>query len=312
MYVLQPITVTEAVLTASNIPETDYATWASGTTYAAGARVVAPSPAGVSYPRSIYESVAGGNQGTSPASSIFHKENNPAGKWIWVGATNRWRAFDGNISDRVIAAGDITFTLTLPSLCTGIAFFNLRASSVTVQIRDTADAVIWTRTRTLTNTDAITDWFEFFTWEPDLEPEAIFTGLPGYTGYKLDITLSGLNSRVGAIALGKVTQLGKPMPGTEIGFESYSRKERDDFGNPILIKRPYADTVTFQFTVPLTDLRRVKRVISSLESTPAVWFAGAHLTYLGATVFGFPTGGLRVPISIEGVHFASLELEGLT
>jgi hypothetical protein len=255
-----------------------------------------------------YESQVNSNSGNNPVSDAF--EATP--KWVKIGATNKWRAFDDTISYPASSAGDITFEFTLPSLCTGVAFFGLLATQVTVTVRDAGNAIVYTQTRDAVNTDEITDWFEYFAWQGSPATEMIFTGLPGYAGHKIQVTISGTDTQVGEIVVGRVVQLGTSMAGTEPGFESFSRKDRDEFGNVILVSRAYADYVTFRFAVALSDARRVKRIIAGLESTPAVWFAGPDVLDRGATVYGFPTRGLRLPLEAAGVHFASLEIEGLT
>ena len=53
MRIIRPTVVTPSMLTACNVAETEYPTWAGGTTYAAGDRVI--------YLHVIYESLAGSN-----------------------------------------------------------------------------------------------------------------------------------------------------------------------------------------------------------------------------------------------------------
>lgn len=352
MYVLLPITVTDSVLTASSLTETDHSAWASATTYAEGDRVIVVSStlakftseawtegqpiywnnarskatttvtanaligfaasaaaAGTSTGsvavHSIYESVAASNTGNNPVSD-------DGTKWVKVGATNKWQPFDRKVSDQATGSSPITWTFTLPSLVTGLALFGLEASSVTVTVTDTSAATVFTETRDTAGGEEIVDWWTYFAWDGSADRETIFTELPGYTGYTIEVSVAGTSPSVGQIVLGRVVSLGTAMLGTEVGFEDYSRKDRDDFGNPVLIERDYSDLATFQFSIPLADLRRVKRIIAELRASPAVWFAGTGDISAAALIFGFPSGGFRVPLSIAGAHIASLEIEGLT
>ena len=43
LIVIRPVEITSAMLIASDVPEADYAAWNSGTSYAAGARVILTS-----------------------------------------------------------------------------------------------------------------------------------------------------------------------------------------------------------------------------------------------------------------------------
>lgn len=83
---IKPIKITDNELISSTIPETDYVEWASGTTYSAGTRVIVTAQ-GI---HKVYESLVGSNLGNYPPTDI-------TSKWLEIGATNRWKAFDGKL-----------------------------------------------------------------------------------------------------------------------------------------------------------------------------------------------------------------------
>ena len=74
-----PVAITDAMVTATDVPEADYAAWAGGTTYALGDRVIKG--------HKIWESAQAGNTGHDP-------ETSGSAWWLKVSATNRWRLFD--------------------------------------------------------------------------------------------------------------------------------------------------------------------------------------------------------------------------
>ena len=74
-----PVAITDAMVTATDVPEADYAAWAGGTTYALGDRVING--------HKIWESAQAGNTGHDP-------ETSGSAWWLKVSATNRWRLFD--------------------------------------------------------------------------------------------------------------------------------------------------------------------------------------------------------------------------
>ena len=358
MHLLAPIDVTDAVLTATNLPETDHAAWATGTTYAEGQRVIVVSTtlakpsweawtAGqavywhatrsrastvVFSPRmigraladaavgtttgtvavhAVYESVAGGNQGVNPVT------DDDGSHWVRVGATNRWRAFEAVVSDPSVRAGDMTWTITVPTRCNAVALLRLDALSATVTVRDTGDVVRWTETRNLSSTESIVDWETFVFWDPmaesgAYETQALFAGFVAYPGWTVEISVTGSAPEVGEIVTGDLQRLGISRPGTEVGFEDYSRKTRDEWGNAELIPRDYADLATFQFAIPKHDVARVKRLIVAQRGRAAAWFAEPTTLDRVPLTYGFVSGGLRVPLEAEGYHFATLEIEGLT
>ena len=84
--VLYPYTITDPVLTSSSVPETDHAAWVSGTTYAAGDRVIRTGT------HRIYERLIPG-AGTTPPES-------DSANWLDAAPTNRWAMFDGAVGTR--------------------------------------------------------------------------------------------------------------------------------------------------------------------------------------------------------------------
>lgn len=301
MRVIAPITVDNTALTASNVAEADYAEWLVGTAYVIGDRVIV-----IGTTHKIYECVAN-NTGNDPTTDTA------ATYWDEVSATNRWKAFDQKLADHGTNATSITYSILAPSTCDNIAFFGLNAASVRVTVTDTSPALIYDQTIYLTDTTTIVNWLSFYLWPAEYDSEAIFEGVPAYAGYTIDITITavGATAEVGEIVLGRMHDLGTTAPGTSIGIIDYSRKERDTFGNAIVIERAFASTVNFQFHFPIDDTRRIKRVLEQLRATPAVYYAAADTARFGTNIYGFHQD-VQIPLASAGRNFASLEIEGLT
>lgn len=296
MRVIVPMTITDAVLTASNVPENDHPAWDIATAYTTGQRVILTST------HRVYEAIAG-STGQNPATD-------DGTYWLEVGATNRWKAFDGRISDQVTRAGSITYTLTPSEIVDGMAFFGLDAASVRLVVKNASLATVYDQTLQIVDRTEAVDWFSWLYDPIQFDTEALITGFPGFVGNTLEITVSSSGTtKVGQIVTGRITVLGTTLEGTSVGFIDYSRKDRDDFGRPVIVQRDVADRTEFQFSFPPEDTRRVKRVAARLRATPAVYFAGDVGSGFGTTVFGF-NAGLDVPLS-AGACFATMEIEGL-
>lgn len=296
MRVIEPMTITDAVLTASNVPETDHAAWDVATAYTTGQRVILTST------HRVYEAIAA-STGQNPATD-------DGTYWLEVGATNRWKAFDGRISDQTSRAGGVTYTLAPGEIVDGMALFGLDAASVRLVVKDSVAATVYDQTLQIVDRTEAVDWFSWFFDPITFDTEALFTGFPGFVGNSLEITVSsGGTAKVGQIVTGRINVLGTTLEGTTVGYVDFSRKERDDFGRPVIVQRDVADRTEFQFSFPPEDTRRVKRVAARLRATPAVYFAGDVGAGFGATVFGF-NAGLDVPLT-AGACFATMEIEGL-
>ncbi len=97
LQLLQPAPVTNAMLTASNVAESDAAEWSASVGYGKGARVIRAST------HRVYESLITGNVGRTP-------ESEPAW-WLDVGPTNRWAMFDQALGTATSRNGGVEVTL---------------------------------------------------------------------------------------------------------------------------------------------------------------------------------------------------------
>ncbi|WP_353474781.1 hypothetical protein PVT71_14525 [Salipiger sp. H15] len=302
MKIIAPIAITDAILVASNIAEDDHAEWDSGTAYGAGDSVI------VLATHKVYESVQAANSAHDPTTD-------DGTWWFEVSATNLWKAFDRRLADQVENSGTITYRLDAGELVTGIAFFNLDAASVRIQVTSNAAVETYDKTVELVDDSDIVDWFSFFTTALDnYVQEALFVDLAAYPEYTIDITIGDGTgtAKVGQIVIGKVLKLGDALEGTTIGLTSYSTKEVDDFGSWTIVPRAKSDPVNFDFAMPASGAGRVKRILNSLRDTPAVYFAGESLVSThGAMTYGF-FQDYEIPLKKAGVSIVQLEIEGLT
>jgi hypothetical protein len=298
MRVIQPVPLTDANLFSTSVPEADHPVWSSATAYTVGQRVI--MQAGV---HAIFECLVN-NTNVNPNTDI-------TGKWLRVSATNRWKAFDQIIGDRTSLTGLIEYTIVSPGACQAIAVFNISATTLAVRVTDASSAIVHDQTYDLVETVDVSDWFGYF-YEPNTyKPELIINNLPIFAGYKVRIQLNSTGTTsVGEIVFGYDRFLGDTLVQPRIGIEDFSVKNVDDFGFATLIPRTYSDRG--EFAVAITDGRtqQVKRYLTSLRATPAVYYLEADTERLGTTIFGYYTD---FSIVLESIDYAvmTVTLEGL-
>lgn len=299
MYLIKPLIITDTNLVSSTVPETDYPVWAVGTTYALGARVILTTGN-----HSIYRSAVAGNLGNDPAT-----DNGT--NWVRESATNRWKAFDGKISDQVSRFADIEYVIEPATTCTAVAAFGLNGALFQVVVEEGATVLYDSTVSLIDNTEVIDAWTYCFS-EILYDSEIVIQGVPAFGGTTVTITVLGTGERkIGQLVIGPEAVLGEILQGATIGLTDYSRKERDDFGNPVIIERAFADRAEYPFFTDAADARRVKRLIASVRAIPAVYHAGQEYSRYGLTVFGFP-GDLQIPLTTLDAAFINLEVQGLT
>ena len=301
MQAIEPLTITDGLFVSSNLTENDYAAWAAGTTYALGDRVIVVSV------HKVYESAANSNIGNDPTTDTTGTY------WIEVGATNKWKAFDQHISDPATNANTIEYVISSgTTVVNSLAFFGLSADTVQIQVVVSATEV-YNTTFQLLDTSTIVDWYSYF-FEPAAikAQELLVVDLPAYTSATITITITdtGETVQVGQVVLGGLVTLGRTGYGSSIGIEDYSRKERDAFGNPVIIERAFAQKANYEVSILTADARRVQNFLSDYRATPIVWIGNQDPIY-GLIVYGFYTQ-FSINLSTYSTSYSTIEVEGLT
>lgn len=302
LVVVSPLAITDAMLTASNVAETDYPVWSSGTTYALAARVILTS----SGTHKIYESLQATNTNHAPATSPLW--------WIEVSPTNRWCAFDTAVSTQTKQATSITYSITPGQAVNTIAALNIAgATSLTVTMTSAlaGGATVYTKTVDLSSVPIAPEWWAWFYGAKTAPTQCILNDLPSYSDCVINFSLSGTSSlAVGVIMIGSQRAFGVGIQfGARVGIQDYSRKEKNDFGDTVLVQRAYARRANFDIQVARAEVDSFQNFLSEVRASPCLWIGST--VYESTTVFGFYKN-FDILISYPEHADCSLELEGLT
>lgn len=232
LWLLQPVDITGAVLASSSVAETDYAAWAAGTNYAAGARVIS------AVTHRIYESAGNGNLGNDPTA--------PNGKWIDVGPTNRWAMFDRALGTSTSAAGVITVTFNATAI-NAVALLDVTAATVRV-IAPGYDTTL-----------------------PAGAGAVTFLDLPETTG-EVTVTVTGPGQvSVGTLLLGGLAALGITEASPTSGINDFSRKDVDEFGEATIVQRAWAKRMSARALIRTDAVDIVANRIAAVRARPSLW-----------------------------------------
>lgn len=284
---------------SSNIPEDEHPMWVANTNYGTGDRVI--------YEHVIYEAILNHTSSTPPDVDVTH--------WLRIGATNRYRMFDGIISSESSRTGMITFTLRPSQLIDSISFLEVNAATINVTMNDPVFGEVYNQTQTLTDYSTITDVYAyFFDSVGETMRTSLFLDLPVYPSADVIVTIdagSGIAS-VGEVIYGTQRIVGKTKYGSGFGIKSFSRKETDEFGNTIVVKRKNAKVATYDIEIENTNLARLQRFFSDIDSTPCVFVGVADdiATYEPFVVYGFYLD-FNVTVGLPQVSMCNLRVEGL-
>lgn len=262
----------------------------------------------VGFSRRVYEArVTTAGNGTTPEQSLYDPDTNPTGEWLLVSATNPYKPFDGKASDPAVSTGTKTYEFTAPGPVDTIGLANVLANSIIVRVMR-GGVQVYSFGKTPDPTPTVISPTTYTALADGLVTDEVFTNVPAIAGDVIEIQFSAPGEiRVGQIVLGAEVALGCSTKATKVGYQDFSRIERDEFGDATLIKRGYSRTVDYRFMINWADLAWVQRVVIAQRATPSFFFIDDDLDFLGATVFGYAHGTLDVSISEkDGFHRATL------
>jgi hypothetical protein len=258
----------------------------------------------VVYGVGIYESLQASNTNRQP-------DTNPTW-WTYIGPSNKWAMFDGQVSTATTRSASLTAVFST-GIMDALAVVGIDAEMVTLTVRDGAGGpIVYQRSASVTGSE-VADWSEYFFTDPTVRRTiAVFYDIPPFASSvaTLEITSGGLVS-LGMVTFGRINVLGDSQFGAQAGITDYSRKETDDFGNTTFVKRAFAKRMTGSVQVQSLQINRVQRVLYDLRATPVLWIATDVPEFSEPmTLFGFYRD-FYCAINAPTVSTYQLEIEGL-
>lgn len=297
MRIIPPVSVSDANLASTNIPEDDAPVWDVATEYGLGDTVIKN--------HSVYESLLAANTGNDPATDTVN--------WLYLGATNRYKPFDRRLSDRASYPDEITYTLDHNGeYISAVAVFGLVGTTLEIEVTDPVDGVIFSETYMLLDNSGVVDWSTYFFSPVGVQrQEVLEVAIPPYLAASTRITVAnpGGVAEVGQVALGRLLDLGVTVYGTSLSIEDYSRKDRDTFGNPVIVQRAFSQLIDYSISLKTPTVRRLQNTLAGYRTTPIVWVGDADED-LGTIVYGYYQR-FDIVVSSPTLSDASIEVEGL-
>ena len=302
MRVIPPITVSESLLTSSTIPEPDASVgeieWEAYTSTKGDERIVTST-------HRVYEAVAA----TTDDPVTGAAKANPT--WVDIGPTNKYAMFDDVVGTQSKANLSLVTDITPNQIVNSIAGFNIDgATSVNVTVVSASEGEVYNEDVALQDNTAVVDEYSYF-FSPIVNvTEFLLIDLPAYTDQTITTTITGQGEiDAGVLAIGRQTYLGKSLYGSGWQALDYSRKERDDFGNFIIVPRTTTDRFEFDFAIEKRLFGYTKDLLKSLSTVPAIW-AGTDTSGDGTVVYGYYTDA-SINIDTPSYISSSITIEGL-
>lgn len=299
MKIVKPTPMAVEKLVSSSVPEDDAPAWVSTASYSLGSEVV--------HKNRVWEALTEVPAGVEPGNETVTVES-PA-KWLNREATNRWKMFDDKVGSQTKGQGIIEVSIVPGEVVNAIALFNVDARSVTVRMIDSYEGEVYRRTVILVDTGA-DDWYGWFFDPMPKRRELVLLDLPAYGTATIIVEIENLvgEAAVGHFVLGTQSDIGVAQYGTSVGITDFSRKERDDYGNPILIRRAFSKRAEFDVWLETRRVSAIQRLLASLRSEPTVWIG--EQKFEETIIFGFYRD-FDITISGPTVSDATITVEGM-
>jgi len=304
--IIRPITITAAMLTSTDVAETDYAAWAVGTVFTAGDKCIVVAT------HKIYIALVDVTGGSSPEVDVL--ATTP--KWAEVSATNRWKVFDAAVGSQTTQATSMTYKITTGEQFDSIAFLNCDAASIQIVMTDPAAGEVYNETVYLLSTlvagaNTVYDWHSYFFSSYFRISDVVKLDIPPFLNAVLDITLTyaGGTVKCGGIVLGLQATIGETQYSPSIGIRDYSTKEADTYGIYRIVERAFSKRLTCDATVPAAAVDTVESLLAYYRAKPLVWVASE--SYSSMIIYGY-CSDFGIVISYPTFAMLSIEIEGLT
>lgn len=299
MQLIQPTSITEAMLVYSSVAEADASLWSAGASYSIGDKCIKLST------HRIYQSLSDLNIAKDP-------ELYPD-LWLDTGPTNRWALFDGVVGTLTESTETITFSLMTRYGCTDLALLDVKGSEVTVTL-DFNGTRVYSSTTPLTAVNNESNWYSYTYTPTDSRDSVVIRGLPSYVGAILTVTIKAITRKasVGTCILGALKTIGTTKYGASIGIQDYSVRARDEFGNITIGKRASSRRGKYSLELPKHLVKSVYKMLDNLRSTPVLYIGVEDDSDLGEVTMtlGFYKD-FEIVISYPTYSDVSIEIEGL-
>lgn len=199
-------------------------------------------------------------------------EDNPT-YWRDAGATNLSAPFDKKLSTKVAATTSLYYEITPGAKVSAIA---VHAMSGVTGVR-------------VQQFEGATSRYDSGTVDVTGDSSVAFWNLYSTAAVKTKITFTGGTMSVGAIDIGMGYDVGALVYGAELPRKDYSIKQFDDFGEEVIVRRPFSRQLNGTVTYLNTSAQSIGRIWDSLRAKICTWQGVLNNDALSEpfTIYGF-------------------------
>jgi hypothetical protein len=312
----QDIVSNKGILVSSFTDST--ATWSSATTYAALTQV--------RYQDKIYISIIDGNLNNNPTTSP---------NWLFVSSSNDFALLDletGSTSKAVNGSLGVFFcyvlnepdTFLFDNFFKSVGLTGVDAKQIDLNMQMVTDIGTFTKTVNLQNTSAaVVDGLYDELYEPsviannyfrDFSTSYIVVSFRIHNGFRpFDNEMLEPTSEVSVneLVIGDSQYLGKLQYGMQSSIIDYSRKETNEFGTTVFVKRGFSKRLSCELYLDNSEYNTLAETLFTLRASPTVWIATEDENFASTAIIFGSYKDFSLRIAYPENSLCSLEIEGL-
>lgn len=306
-FILVPLGVTDAMVASSTIAEPDATqgevVWAAGTNYTLGQKAILTTT------HRVYENLIPGIDATSPDVAVM--QTTP--RWLDLGPTNKWAAYDSQISTQSKGIATLTYVLR-PGFFNAISIYGLEGATVTITAKLAPGGAAYYGPRVFELIEPPLDYYDYYFGVIRSSTKLLVRDLDPQAAPELTITITagaGAPVKVGMIAIGDLRELVTAglLGGTQYGAKvtpiTYSYINTDQFGVTTIKRRGSATNMDITARLPQTDADAALLTVQEVLDQPVAVIGTDAFGYAGLNCFGLVTGSL----SYDGPNHANLNVQ---
>lgn len=282
---INPIAITDAMLTSSTLAEDSTSAWTSATYAVGDYRHVVST-------HRVYRCAVAGSRTISP-------ELDPT-NWADTRPTNKWSPFDIYTSTAAATVTTMTYVIT-PGYFNAIALYGLTGAQYTLTVKDVSGGSTICSSSGYLYADPV-GWYEYLFGTLRNVDKLVFTDIPPRPAAEITLTITagtGEPVGLGLMVIGDYVSLvgSGDWGGTQYGASAepvtYSYIKTNDDGTTTIVRRHSATNLRVTVTMPREEADAVLQSIQSVLDVPVAWIATSAPGYAGLTTFGLGSGSMQ-------------------
>ena len=192
-------------------------------------------------------------------------------RWQDIGPTNRWAVHDQGRNLQTVSLEPVTIVIEPGQRINSFALLGVQAKTVTVTMT-VGGVTVYTHTKWLSGRNTKT-WSQYFFGLFEYLPTLLLTDLPPHAGARITVVLDNgpLPARISALVAGNSVFLGITQYNAKSDSLNFSKIERDEFGNSLLIPRRTVPKTQQSLVLEKQLVNTVRKARADLNAIPALW-----------------------------------------